>query len=320
MVLRIGWEMQKEVLPTKTMLIIRMKIKLFGPTNEKQTQEYIDFINLKINFMMVKMMLIAINMFLFSLIISSENINKFNPTFYIDTLKYLHLDYSLLSKHKIIYEVVEDENILVCKQELNKGTNKYQYITKYIYSIIYNISYLRNNVEIVSTSIGKDSIIIMNKKFSADSLLYGKSFNNVSVGIQSCYRFDFTNHKFIAIYLKDWSGPCFVCDYSTILFDITDTNNIVCIRAGIQSDNCTFDCFSDFNQDGKLDFLCVNLEGDYEMGKVYTLQNNEFILQNDYYLKLKIIEDYNIYIDVSNSKWFFDLEKTYPDKIIFLND
>jgi len=244
----------------------------------------------------------------------------FDATKGINSNIYLPFEYKYLSKEILNYQnVIQDGKIL--NSVFNQDSNDYLIKKNILYNEEYQVIHEKNNHEDMPNLLETDYIYILNLKYSVDSLFYGSNNANeehIITNIVEIYKFIFNTNEYIAIYLWN-TGNCTLCTYNIILFDVTNKQKPICIWCGEQISS-KLDCFGDFDNDNQLDFIKVSLSDKGNAGICYSLKNSKFILDNHHYLSLKIVDDYNLYIDLKKSKWFFDLKEAYPDKVVHLID
>jgi hypothetical protein len=164
----------------------------------------------------------------------------------------------------------------------------------------------------------------------SDSLeLLGEHINNIPPYpsmMKAAFYFNHKEKKYILLMYEHF-GCMGVRNYfyhEVLLIDATVKNKFKSYRLGQCDWGCTCgrilrmhpNYIGDFNKDGNLDYIAWNLD---ERASVYSLENDTFILNNDYYLVLDhfdIPEPWNnenhaprCSLNLNKSRWYYPIEE-----------
>jgi len=197
---------------------------------------------------------------------------------------YLSFDYKVLAKKPLTFKEFDYDDILD-----RKKTSSLDNYDSLIVNILRRKDLFREDLSIAAFKVEVVSTIIP----------------------EGIYNFKLADKEYIVFFMHNFLESCNDCYMFISLYDITNKKKIIHIPIGYQLAP-SYHCFNDFNTDGNLDFVADEKK---DTTFSYTLENYKFEKTKFYIIKPFI--NYEFYIDIKNSLWFFDFKKTFPDKIIY---
>jgi hypothetical protein len=221
----------------------------------------------------------------------------------------LGLDVQAQNMLKFDYNFLGGKELFIMDLKPNKEVKQVVYHQKQPIDDYY-IDYYKKPIDFelhcyAGKSMGHKPYLFMGKqKFIFDDI----AGNNEEYFIQTCgftpYYFSFQKRTFLLFVIHQAANGNYV-DYLLILFDITQLQKPKVVLSMYDA-SISPECFGDFNGDGYLDFAHRNNGG--TKLECYSLYKDKFKKLDNIELTLTGREG-NLQIDLSKSKWFFDLLK-----------
>lgn len=244
--------------------------------------------------------------------ITEQDDRPYLPDSLKETNRYIPFSYKILAKDSFPYKVYKYETATIEEHILVKNPQfPYKYekaaFDKTLGFVIHHYDFQKpdsNNRPFAYHD--RAYFELLGKKYVFDRYNEGESYLDTHpryFSFSNAYVFTSGGREYFLLLghqLTNSSKPNFM----TWLFDITDRTahkEILYTHQGCY----TIDCFGDFNQDGKLDFVHKIARDGYLTCK--TLVGDKFVDIPNYYITTTL--EYEQRIDLKNSKWFFDLGK-----------
>ena len=254
--------------------------------------------------------IIVLSLLFINITLSYSQNNNYKPSGFKQS-GLIWFSYSLLAKDSLKCQYLDlNAARLVYSKKIDSSSHGVITVQKFALDDGGKLFYYKHNFANADVQIKqRDAIEIQGFKFNIDSLYYGRKYNYkkpyVFSSLVRVAKFNFKNHKYVSFYIQDLSNPVTLPNTLVLLFDISDTKNILCIPIGFQASE-DLKCFNDFDNDGVLDYADWKQGYDYQK-RLYRYKldkNNRFVIQKKDFV---VIEENasGYYINSKESNWHY---------------